>query len=63
MGELIDNIDKRCSQCKKGKYIETSLFDDIDGKLHCSKCKHEIKRYVYDCGCEDPYGCQCHTRR
>lgn len=33
---------KRCS----GRYIETSIFDDIDGVLHCSVCGRRVERYV-----------------
>lgn len=40
-----DNINKQCKKCKKGKYIETSIHDDIDGVLHCSNCDHKVKRY------------------
>ncbi len=36
---------KPCKTCKQGVYIETSLFDDIDGVLHCSACNAEIRRY------------------
>jgi hypothetical protein len=42
----IDMDGKRCKSCEKGHYKETSLWDDWDGKLHCSKCGHETKRYV-----------------
>lgn len=35
------NRDKKCRLCKKGKYVETSIYDDWDGKLHCSKCGSE----------------------
>lgn len=41
----VDLLNKRCSSCKFGKYIETSIQDDIDGSLHCSKCNVRIKRY------------------
>lgn len=41
-----DMMHKRCKSCGKGHYVETSLWDDWDGKLHCSKCNHETKRHV-----------------
>jgi Zn ribbon nucleic-acid-binding protein len=44
----MDMKGKKCRACKKGKYIETSLWDDWDGKLHCSKCGHEVKRHQED---------------
>jgi hypothetical protein len=42
----IDHMGKKCKSCKKGTYGETSLWDDWDGKLHCLKCGHEVKRYA-----------------
>lgn len=44
--EAIDMTGKKCAKCKKGTYGETSQFDDMDGKLHCRKCGHEIARYT-----------------
>lgn len=38
--------DKKCQKCKKGKYRETSIHDDIDGVLHCNDCGHKIKRWI-----------------
>lgn len=45
-----DNLNKLCQQCKvkgnkRGRYIETSIFDDRDGVLHCSKCRQQINRW------------------
>ena len=40
-----DMTGKKCKKCKKGKYKETSIHDDMDGVLHCSKCGDKIKRY------------------
>lgn len=34
-----------CHKCKKGRYQETSIHDDLDGVVHCSKCDHKIKRF------------------
>jgi hypothetical protein len=34
-----------CTDCKKGYYRETSLHDDFDGKLHCTNCQKEVKRW------------------
>lgn len=33
----------------QGRYEETSLYDDWQGNLHCSKCNHKTKRYVVSC--------------
>lgn len=41
----IDMTGKKCRKCGKGKYKETTFFDDMDGVLHCDKCNHEIKRW------------------
>jgi hypothetical protein len=41
-----DMSGQTCIKCEKGKYIETSLHDDWEGTLHCSKCNHETKRYL-----------------
>ena len=40
-----DLIGKRCFKCYTGRYKEISIFDDIDGNLHCDKCYHEVKRW------------------
>ena len=37
--------DKKCDKCKKGKYMETSLYDDINGVLHCKNCDDKINRW------------------
>ena len=44
----MDMTGKKCKKCKKGKYTETSIHDDIDGVLHCDKCGHEVKRHTDD---------------
>lgn len=33
-----------CEVCGQGSYQETSIYDDWEGKLHCTKCNHEIER-------------------
>jgi hypothetical protein len=38
-----------CQKCKKGNYKETSINDDRDGVLHCSKCNHESGRHRLGC--------------
>jgi len=43
--KVIDMTGKKCKSCKKGVYKETSIHDDMDGVLHCSKCGEQIKRY------------------
>jgi DNA-directed RNA polymerase subunit RPC12/RpoP len=44
-GFLMDMMNKKCLKCGKGKYVETSIYDDWDGKLHCDKCNHEVIRH------------------
>jgi len=41
----IDFMNKDCEKCGEGYYKETSIHDDWDGVLHCSKCNHEVKRH------------------
>ena len=39
-------IDRTSKKCKcGGKFVETSIFDDMHGFLHCNKCNKRIKRY------------------
>ena len=40
-----DMKNKKCLKCKKGIYIEMSVYDDWEGKIHCNKCGHCINRY------------------
>jgi hypothetical protein len=42
---LIDNYGKVCGYCGRGRYIETTFFDDMDGIIHCEACDRAIKRY------------------
>ena len=52
-----DLKDTNCNDCKKGTYIETSQFDDMDGVLHCSKCGVQVKRWLhFDCDCDGENG-------
>lgn len=44
----MDRTNKKCSECGKGKYKETSMMDDIDGVLHCTNCGSRVKRYSED---------------
>ena len=41
----VDMTGNICLKCHKGTYQETEFFDDMDGVLHCTKCKDEIKRW------------------
>ena len=34
-----------CTQCNLGEYQETTIYDDWQGNLHCTKCNHKTKRY------------------
>ena len=43
--ETVDMTGKKCTACKKGTYQETSQHDDMDGVLHCNKCRKEVKRH------------------
>jgi hypothetical protein len=36
---------KLCSECGKGRYDETTFFDDMDGVFHCKNCGHEVRAY------------------
>jgi hypothetical protein len=36
---------KLCSECGKGRYDETTFFDDMDGVFHCKNCNHEVRAY------------------
>ena len=40
-----DLYNQTCVVCGEGYYTETSIYDDWDGLLHCSKCNHEVKRH------------------
>jgi phage FluMu protein Com len=41
----IDVKGLKCEACRKGIYKETSLMDDMNGTLHCSKCNKMVARY------------------
>ena len=41
-----DQTDMPCKECGKGTYVETSIFDDMDGVLHCSNCGTPTDRYL-----------------
>lgn len=43
---LIDNYGKDCGMCHRGKYVETTFFDDMDGIIHCDACGDWIKRHT-----------------
>jgi hypothetical protein len=40
-----DLTGKKCTDCKKGTYQETSIHDDMDGVLHCTSCRKRVDRY------------------
>lgn len=42
---LKDNRGKKCRKCKKGKYKETCLMDDLSGTLHCDTCNTQVSRW------------------
>jgi len=41
-----DTTGKKCLKCKKGIMREMSLFDDWEGFLTCTVCKHRSPRWV-----------------
>jgi len=41
-----DMMRKKCKECGKGIYIETTLMDDLSGILHCNKCDAVTERYI-----------------
>ena len=41
----VDMTGKKCTSCKKGTYEETDYHDDMDGVLHCTKCRKSVKRH------------------
>lgn len=42
---LTDNYGKDCGFCHRGRYVETTFFDDMDGLLHCDACGRVITRH------------------
>lgn len=38
----IDNRDKPCQKCKRGKYIEKDLLEGLEGILRCSTCDEKV---------------------
>jgi hypothetical protein len=44
-GKQVDMTGKPCTACKKGTYQETTQHDDMDGVLHCTKCRKQVKRH------------------
>lgn len=42
---MTDQTNKTCENCGQGTYIETSMFDDMNGVLHCSVCDQKVKRW------------------
>lgn len=46
MMNKVDMKNRKCTRCGKGKYVETSVYDDWEGSLHCNKCNHCVSRYM-----------------
>ena len=42
---MTDNEGKKCERCGEGTYEIADLNDAIHGELHCTKCRHFIKKY------------------
>lgn len=36
------NKGKLCKNCKKGRYGENSIYDNMYGTLSCPKCSHSV---------------------
>ncbi len=43
-----DMLMTNCEECIVGKFIVSSLMDDIAGHLHCNRCGRQVARYLYD---------------
>lgn len=43
--EVKDLKNKKCKECRKGKYVELSINDDWDGHLTCDNCGDRVLRY------------------
>jgi hypothetical protein len=43
---MVDMKGKKCKDCGKGTYQETDFHDDMDGTLHCDKCRNRTERYI-----------------
>lgn len=41
----IDMLGKKCGCCGNGTYRETSLYDDWEGMVTCTKCGDRVKRH------------------
>lgn len=41
--ERVDLRYTPCQACTEGEYVETSLYDDWHGYLHCNVCNHEVE--------------------
>ena len=41
----MDMLNETCKLCD-GKYVETSIHDDLDGMLHCDKCGNATNRHM-----------------
>ena len=37
-----------CTACYNGRYVETSVADDLQGVLHCNKCGAKTMRWNYE---------------
>lgn len=43
---MIDLMDQQCSYCQRGTFNETTIYDDMDGVLHCTECNVCVSRYI-----------------
>ena len=42
---MLDVMGLTCFQCHNGTYQETTIYDDWDGKLHCTNCDVRVDRH------------------
>lgn len=40
----VDNMNKPCQKCKRGKYVEKDLLEGLENILRCDACDEKIDR-------------------
>lgn len=43
--DQVDMLGEKCYKCHKGTFKETTIYDDMEGTLHCTKCGEKTKRW------------------
>ena len=41
--KIIWMSNKRCFKCKRGRFIETEFYNDLDGTITCNNCNFKVK--------------------